>query len=309
MASDETIRAQALDWAVRTGDPAFAEWDAFMRWLEADPAHAQAYDAVSAAVADAADGVAAAAPANDEEIAVTPARSRRPAWLAGGLDAAAALVVAVWTFTAGQRDLYTVETRAGETRMVALETGTQVQLAGGTAIAFDRDDTRFARLDRGQALFRVRHDAAQPFEVLVGKERLVDLGTVFDVRHEGGALSVAVAEGAVSFDPEGAAVRIEPGHVLRRAAGSEELVLAELPEDQVGEWSEGRLTFEAAPLSEVASRLTQATGIAYAAAPGAGDRVSGSILTVSLRRDPAAIGPLLGLSVRSENGRWVIGGG
>jgi transmembrane sensor len=306
MSSDETIRAQALDWAVRTGDPAFTQWDAFMLWLEADPAHGLAYDTVNGAVRDAADLVAQSAPANDDGYEA-PARSRRPVWLAGGLAAAAAVLVAVWSFAGAQRDLYTIETRPGEIRTVALESGTRVQLAGGTAIAFDRDDTRFASLDRGQALFTVRHDAARPFEVRLGDERLVDLGTVFDVRRDDGALSVAVAEGAVAFDPDGAAVRLGPGQVLRRQAESSELVVGQVPEEQVGEWREGRLTFDAAPLREVAARLSQATGIAYVAASGAGNAVSGSILTDTLRKDPAAIGVLLGVPVRAQDGRWVIG--
>jgi transmembrane sensor len=307
MASDETIGAQALDWAVRTGDPAFDDWDAFVAWLEADPAHARAYDAVRGAVDDAAELVMHMAPANDDLVDAQAARSWRPAWLAGGLAAAAALIVAVWTFAGAGRDLYVVETRPGELRSVALESGTRVALAGGTVIAFDHDDTRFARLDRGQALFTVRHDAQRPFEVLVGKERLVDLGTVFDVRSDAGALSVAVAEGAVSYDPEGAAVRVGPGKVLRRSAGATDLVLADMPAEQVGEWNEGRLTFEAAPLSEVAARLTRATGIAYVAATGGSAPVSGSILIAPLRKNPAAIGAMLGVAVRSESGRWVIG--
>jgi transmembrane sensor len=307
MASDETIRAEALDWAVRTGDPAFTDWDAFAVWLEADLAHARAYDVVSVAVEDAARLVAQNGPANDDLIDVRPSRRWHPAWLAGGMAAAAALIVAVWTIGLPGRDLYMVETSPGETRSVALENGTQVALAGGTAMAFDRDDTRFARLDRGQALFTVRHDAQRPFEVLVGKERLVDLGTVFDVRSDAGALSVAVAEGAVSYEPEGAAVRVGPGQVLRRAAGATDLVLADVPAEQVGEWKEGRLTFEAAPLSEVAARLTRATGIAYVAASGGNASVSGSLLIAPLRKDPAAIGPMLGVAVRSEGERWVIG--
>ena len=34
MALDETIREQAVAWAVQTGDPAFEGWDEFTRWLE-----------------------------------------------------------------------------------------------------------------------------------------------------------------------------------------------------------------------------------------------------------------------------------
>ena len=65
MTSELAIREQALDWSMRTGDPAFADWEAFTLWLDEDPAHARAYDEVCAAVADAADLIGEAAPAND----------------------------------------------------------------------------------------------------------------------------------------------------------------------------------------------------------------------------------------------------
>ena len=29
----------AAGWLARTNDPEFADWDGFMAWLEADPAH------------------------------------------------------------------------------------------------------------------------------------------------------------------------------------------------------------------------------------------------------------------------------
>ena len=37
------LREAALDWLVRTNDPEFDGWDEFTAWLEADPAHADAY--------------------------------------------------------------------------------------------------------------------------------------------------------------------------------------------------------------------------------------------------------------------------
>lgn len=309
MASDETIRPAvldaALDWAVRTGDPAFVDWEAFTGWLEADPAHARAYDTVAAAVDDAAGLVAQAAPANDD--APLPAARTGRRRLLGSVAAALALFGGIWLFQGQQRDLYVVQTAAGETRTVTLDPGTRIAVAGGSAVAFDRKDKRFARLDRGQALFTVRHDAAHPFEVTVGDDRLVDIGTVFDVRHDRDGLSVSVSEGAVQFDPDGADVRVSPGEVLRRKAGEDSYTLSKLDPAQVGEWRKGRLTFEGASLEEVAARLERATGIAYRAAPGNGTPVSGSILIAPLHKDPAAIGALLGLSVRAEGRRWVIG--
>jgi transmembrane sensor len=302
MASD-MIREQALDWAVRTGDPAFADWDGFMLWLEADPAHARAYDEVAVEVIDASDLIAASVPANDDGGQEDPRPRRR--WLAGGITAVLALIAGTWVLQGERRDLYTIETATGETRAVALESGTHVTLAGGSALAFDRKDTRFARLDHGQALFTVRHDAAHPFQVSVGDERLVDVGTVFDVRHDGEELTVAVSEGAVQFNPDGTDVRISAGEMLRHTEGSTDAVLSPIPIAQVGEWREGRLTFETASLDEVAVQLKRATGVDYVAR-GSGT-VSGSILTAPLRTDPAQLGPLLGVSVRAEGGRWVIG--
>jgi transmembrane sensor len=46
------LHEEALGWVIRTRDPEFTEWDAFTLWLEADPAHAPAYDALLAADAD-----------------------------------------------------------------------------------------------------------------------------------------------------------------------------------------------------------------------------------------------------------------
>lgn len=310
MASDGTIRQQALGdeaaaWAARTGDPGFVDWDAFLIWLEADPAHARAYDAVTAAVAEAAELVAVAGPANDD-VPEPRTRSRR-GWIGGALAASLALVGALWMFQGESRDLYTVQTALGENRSVVLDAGTRIELAGGTAVTLDRNDRRFARLDDGQALFTVRHDAAHPFEVAVGEQRLVDIGTVFDVRHDRQGLSVAVSEGAVQYDPDGADVRVSPGEVLRRPAGASAYTLANVAPAQVGEWREGRLTFATASLTDVAAQLTRATGIDYIAVPGAAGTVSGSILVAPLRKDPAAIGPLLGIAVRAQGDRWIIG--
>ncbi|MFC3214226.1 FecR family protein [Novosphingobium panipatense] len=311
MTTEGIIREQALQWAVRLGDPAFDDWDGFTLWLEADPRHAVAYDHIAAAVGEASEDLATATPANEnpEEHHDVPAvrSGRRPVWLAGALAASLAAVAAIWVVQGSGRDLYTVETAFGQTEVVTLEPGTHVELAGGTAVQFDRKDERYARLQRGQALFTVKHNPAAPFKVDVADERLVDLGTVFDVRHDDEGLSVAVSEGTVQYDPEGVAVRISRGEILRREANGAAYTLTRIPEEQVGEWRAGRLTFDAASLSEVAAQLRRATGLDYVAAPGSASAVSGSILVGALRDDPATVGPLLGVTVRSEGRRWIIG--
>lgn len=312
MSEDDKIRAEALDWALRTGDPGFEDWEGFTRWLEANAAHAGAYDAVAAAAADAADLIAASTPANDDvhEDApdLRPARSRRAPWIASAMAASLAVVGALWIWQAGSRDLYRVETAPGQLRTVSLDAQTRVDLAGGTAMAFDRKDPRFARLESGQALFTVRHDEARPFRVTVGEDSLVDVGTVFDVRSDGEDLSVAVSEGAVQFNPKAQDLRIAPGEVLQRRGRSGDYTLGKIAAAQVGEWREGRVTFENTPLDAAAADLARITGVAYVVAPGQKDRtVSGSLLVAPLRRDPAALGPLLGVKLREDGKRWVIG--
>ena len=308
MPHEDRVRDQAIAWAVRTGDPDFTDWEAFTAWLGEEPAHARAYDEIAAAAADAADALVAA-PANDDMPDEVPAPRHQPArraWLGGALAASLALLAAVGLWQPWSAGFETYVTAPGETRTIALDHGGSIALAGGTRLQLDRDDPRNARLDQGQALFTIHHDEARPFRLAVGDDTLVDIGTVFDVRHEAGALRVAVAEGAVQFNPGRQDVRIDPGQVL--ASDGERYTVAAIAPEQVGEWREGRLTFAEAPLTEVAADLSRATGIRFTAAPEAAGAVSGSILVAPLRRDPRALGPLLNVSVRpAEGSGWTIG--
>ena len=114
MQHDEPIREQAAQWAVRTGDPGFADWDAFTDWLEQDPAHAEAYDRVAAAVADAADAERdIMLPANDEVPVARPLVRR---WVPAAM-AAVLLIVVTFGLWWGQGGVQTYETAPGETRL------------------------------------------------------------------------------------------------------------------------------------------------------------------------------------------------
>lgn len=312
MALDESILEQAARWAVRTGDPAFEDWEDFTLWLEADPRHAQAYDIVCTSVGDAAVELAAEPQgANDDdrdEGSQIVRLTTRRRWFGGAIAASLAAVFAFGFFQM-QDGTYVVETEAGETRLVDLPDGGQIALGGGTRLTLDGEDPRFAELERGQALFTITHDEARPFRVNVGEDELVDLGTVFDVRHDGRETTVAVSEGLVSFNPNGPNIRIDPGKALTSAQGSAEYRLFDVPLGQVGEWRQGRLTFQNATLAAVADDLTRATGIPFSAAAGAAARrVSGSVLVAPVKADPRGVGQLLGVAVRQSGKGWVIEG-
>ncbi|MDT9096625.1 FecR family protein, partial [Escherichia coli] len=89
-----------------------------------------------------------------------------------------------------------VETAAGQRRVLTLGDGTRIEMSGGTRLTLDHHDNRIAALDRGQALFTVRHDAAHPFTLTAGGVAVRDLGTVFDVARDGSRLAVQVASGS-----------------------------------------------------------------------------------------------------------------
>src|SRR6185436_8428609 len=103
---------------------------------------------------------------------------------------------------------YEVATAAGEQRSVPLGDGSVVALNGGTRLILDRRNPRFAELAAGEATFTIRHDSAAPFVVAAGEHRIHDLGTAFNMVHEGDRLVVEVIEGAVRYDPHAAAISL-----------------------------------------------------------------------------------------------------
>ena len=303
MTGDNRMHVEAIAWAVRTNDPGFEDWDSFTAWLEADPAHALAYDAVSADVSDLVDADIPPPAGNDLEPA-SPIPVRRPArWLAM---AASVVLVAGFGYVAWRGQSYTVATDPGEVRTLALSDGTQVTLSGGSEMRLARSDDRSVTLERGQALFEVRHDATSPFVVHAGGQQFVDAGTVFDVSLATGAVTVAVSEGVVIANPQRRAQRIQPGQQLLVSENAD-YRLSTIGIERIGEWREGRLTFDDAPLSFVASELTRSTGITFEAAPAVASRqISGSIMVDSIRNNPALIADLLGVTVRRGGQHWII---
>ena len=302
MNPDQPIRGAALDWAMQTRAPDFDGWDGFTAWLEADPAHALAYDAVQFAL-DNADAALELLPAPEPEAAndnLPGWFARNRAWLGGAIAAALVLALTSVLWLAPGGTVYT--TAPGETRLIALADGSKVELAGGSRLTLEGE--RAARLEAGQALFTIRHNDADPFVLTVGDDRLVDAGTVFDVRLAGETLDLAVAEGAVIVNPKGQALRVGAGHRASRAATGR-YSLAQVDPNAVGEWSRGRISFENATLAEIAAELGRATGKSFAS-PDTATRLSGSIALDEVRADPRALEALLGVRVRSADEDWVL---
>lgn len=304
MTTDPPIRDAALGWAMALSDPDFADWDGFTAWLEADSAHAAAYDAVQCALEDADAALAALPEPEPEPVA---ANDNPPGWFAsrrgwlGGAVAASLALALTSVLWLGPQSGALHQTAPGETELIALSDGSTVELAGGSRLVVEGE--RAARLEAGQALFTIRHDEANPFVLVAGGERLVDAGTVFDVRLAGETLDVAVSEGAVIVAPHGKAIRLDAGERAVREAGR--FRVAQVDPQAVGEWSRGRISFEAASLAEIAAELTRATGTTFTSTDTA-TRLSGSIATDAVRADPRALEPLLGVRLIRQGEAWAI---
>jgi transmembrane sensor len=273
---DARIRDEAALWMARARDPRFGDWDALTDWLEADPIHNLAYEAAFAAhdLTGALDTPAAVPmPA--------PAR-RRIGWFVGGgvgATAAAAALVALLMPSSGPAMLV-AETKPGQQRMIALADGTRIALNGGSRLVLDAVDGRSARLEHGEAMFSVVHDENRPFTVDVGGQRLVDIGTRFDVIRGLHGSEVAVAQGAVLYDPEGAAVRLGPGRVLRKNDRSRLVEVSDVDPAAVGAWRAGRLVYRGAALSRVTDDLGRMTGQSIEVAPAIAQRPFTGVIVV-----------------------------
>ena len=309
--SSDAVEQRALAWHLRLRDADANEWREFTAWLAQDPAHNDAYEAVALRDAQLDDVLAQASfpePAADAQPDAHDGQTAPPnrlRWLALAASVAIAVFLSV-RFLAPGADGYTIETKPGETRTIALADGGAIVVNGASRIVLDRKDERIAELVKGEARFTVMHDAADPFVVTIGESRLVDVGTVFNVVRHGEDLRVAVAEGAVRYEgPE--SVELAAGQAMHRMAdGRIEVIRQQV--GAIGGWVDGMLVYDRAPLADIAADLTRTTGIAIDLAPGLEQRrFSGVIQT---RGDPASlrdrVAAVLGLTVDANEAGWTV---
>ena len=249
--------------------------------------------------------------ANDDwvEDAARPRRRGPFIWAIAAAAAVLLLALVPLPWLGSGADRYEVATAAGEQRTVPLGDGSAVTLNGATRLILDRHDPRFAELAAGEATFNIRHDSDHPFVVAAGDHRVHDVGTAFNMVHEGDRLTVEVIEGAVKYDPHEAAISLSAGQTLAvHERGGRPLVGRRDPHIIAG-WRHGRLSYRAEPLERVARDLSRSLGAqvsvdpAVAALPVSGSvRIAGGAQTV-LNGFAAS----LGMEARRHGNGWRIG--
>lgn len=249
----------------------------FATWCAADPAHALVVGRLTGA-RDKLDT------APDDEREALRQLLKRP-HRSVGIPLAIVLVLfsagwMAWQLPAVQLAVADESTAVGETRVVDLADGSQLDLATQTTISIDIDDDRRSiTLLRGEILARVTKRPGDAFVVQTDDGTATALGTAYTVRKDARATVVTVAESRVRVCPrldQAACVTLSPGQSARMTSRVIKR-LTDVEPDEVGAWSDGWLSAEDMPLAEVLDELNKwrDTPVAYRRSAVVDLRVSG----------------------------------
>jgi transmembrane sensor len=301
--ADDSIFEQATDWhlAITRDD---MDWDGFTHWLEANPRHRAAYDEIAMADAELQDH-----PNELAEFAdlpeVEPAGQRRipkwPLWAGGVVAASLAVILVIPQARAPGTQTFV---NGDESRTITLPNGSEVVLGPRSKLTIAGEHSDRLALEGG-AYFAIHHEPDRTLTIAAGGLAIGDVGTRFEVQTNGEAVRVEVAEGQVEVRGQalGQAIRLPAGRRILFDPTHKLATIAPVMARDVGEWREGRLTYDAAPLSLVAADLARYAGVSVTVPPPlSGRRFSG---TLSIHDGDSAVrdlAQLMGLRM-SGNGR------
>lgn len=265
----------ALRWlSVLHDRPTVAEQMRFSRWLQANPAHAEAYAQAQvmwemteepAAKLAGEDAVALAALLKAMDAPPPTGRSAQALLRWGSGLAMAACLVLMIGFGLGFKPQRWIDdfgadfvSAPGQVRSVMLADGSRVTLDADSAIAvrFTQSE-RHVELRRGAAFFQVTH-TGEPFVVEGGKGETRVLGTQFEVRLQPNGAQVTVLSGRVGVkadvdEPQqiltaGQRVSYDRTHARDPSVVDSEKQLA---------WRQGWLNYYRTPLAQVIDDLSR----------------------------------------------------
>lgn len=250
MIDEDRLFEEASAWHFRLSadDAGARDRQAFSVWLAQGTAQQRAWDEVQRLLG------ALREPARQ----VRRKESRRFRQ-AGGWASAAVLLLAVGLFALQPAWIERLRadhvTQVGESRTLALEDGSRLELNTDSAIQLGfEQDARRVRLLRGEAWFEVAHDTRRPFIVEVDDAWVRVLGTRFSVARVPGGMQVRVEQGQVLAGDEKGGVNLLAGDAVRYREGHLEAVQRFDPQVAFA-WRQGQLVFRQQPLVEVAAEL------------------------------------------------------
>lgn len=249
----------------------------FDTWLQANPDHAVAYQAIVASWDGMAEMASDSRIAAMREVALVTCRDKRRYWR-NGWAVAAVLLLAVlgglwhynpYIFSAKPVERF-YQTAVGERSSVDLADGTILKLnTASRANVYYNSEIRRVSLIAGEAMFHVAKDPSRPFVVMVGNRRVTAVGTAFNVRlTEDDEVRVTLLEGIVdvasdmpadkgrSIPDQVRTNRLKPGEQLI-APRSGPVVVRQANLADVTSWLAGRLVFEDDRLADAIAEVNR----------------------------------------------------
>ncbi|WP_232793422.1 FecR family protein [Caulobacter hibisci] len=232
-----------------------------------------------------------------------PLAQRPPRYLTG-LAFAGAIAVSAAVVIALPRSTYS--TGVGEQTIARLDDGSAVRLNTDTRlrVRFTAGERRIELL-QGEAFFDVAHDGARPFVVSAGDAQVRALGTRFDVRRDGHAVQVVLAQGKVRVTQarQDRAWTMTPGQALTLSPTQAPAAPASVDVAASTSWTSGRLSFDGVPLSQAVAEINRYSRrkiVLDADAPSQ-QRVTGAFKVGDSDSFIAAVGAIYGLEPKA---RW-----
>ncbi len=259
---DEALRQEARSWVVKLTSGTATDADAWQlsAWRNRSPAHEGAYrDAVSLwnQLAPVANRQALA----DSTLQQRRRVVRRRRLIGGG----AAVAASVGLIVTGERlalipsvdeMLAEYRTGTGEQRRLTLADGSLVEMNTQTSLSVRYSAAeRQVTLAGGEATFTVQADPQRPFIVAAAGGETRAIGTVFDVRRDGGVVCVTCLEGKVEVRRHTSTVLLPAQHVRYSDAGLG--AVATVDPDLITGWRQGILVFRDETLAGVVAELNR----------------------------------------------------
>jgi transmembrane sensor len=176
-----------------------------------------------------------------------------------------AVIIAVsWPLQLFRPPTKTFSTPVGGHLSLTLADGSKIDLNTDTIITVSMSAKhRSATLEKGEALFSIRHDTANPFVASVGNHRVIDLGTQFSIRADQSHVSIALIAGSARFETarQNGSVQttdMSPGDVIR-ATHESMSVSRSSPQDLKNSvaWRRGLLVFHNTTFADAVQELNR----------------------------------------------------
>lgn len=282
-------------------------------WLEADLRHQGAYVRAKAAFCYF-DRARALGPGYRTSAFLAPVGTgdrpnRRRRLILAGLATAAAVPVLGLGLDVLLLGADSYRTRRGEILRVPLSDGSIATLNSDTRIRVEYDQhRRRIVLLRGEALFDVAKNRHRPFLVQAGDATVTAVGTSFSVqRLQDRGLHVAVREGVVDFERQGASPLRLPANFAATADSGQATAVAPLAPAQIERllaWREGMLSFEGDTLAQAVKAFSRYSDVRIVVDDPAllHSQVAGRYSATDPRGFARAVAAGMGLSVEEHDG-------